>query len=249
MIKKTVSLIIFLWTISVSAQPELLDTRVDEWVNLLNGVIEENSTDKIYLPVAVVDYTLGITQGKNIVNDLKTLKVLIGNIKSTELIGRTIGGDNNIMEIGKIFGELGSFGYTTAWRKIDNQYYIEYQIVKPINLDSSIDLEEVDQQRKEWELQSNNHRPDLVLQNVYHPEAFYLNRNELTKGRKAITERYGYMKNENWKITLTPNELLPVTSHLVMEIGIYRSNGEGQYLLIWEKDTDEKWMVSLDFNF
>ena len=249
MIKKIVSLFLFICAISVSAQPELLDARVDEWVNLLNGVIDESSIDKIYLPDAVVDYTLEISQGKNVVNDLKTLKILTGNIASTELIGRTVGSGNNIMEIGNIHGELGSFGYTTAWRQKENQYYIEYQIVKPINNDSSIDLEKIDQQRKEWELHSNNHRPDLVLENVYHLEAYYLNWNTLTKGRKAITERYSYMKNENWKISLSPNEVLPVTSHLVMEIGTFRSGGAGQYLLIWEKDPEGKWMVSLDFNF
>ena len=58
-----------------------------------------------------------------------------------------------------------------------------------------------------------------------------------------------YMKNENWRISLTPNEVLPVTSHLVMEVGTFKSGGEGQYLLIWEKNPAGKWMVSLDFNF
>lgn len=233
----------------VSAQSDYTIERNIELKNLINTEITETNINAIYLPEAVVDYTFNPVQGIEIINELKTLKVLIGELTSITPISNTIGTGNDIMEIGKISGSLGEFGYITAWRYKAGQYYIEYQIIKPINIDHNPELKGINDQRKEWEDQSNNHRPDLVLKNVYQEDAYYLNGTKLTEGIEAITERYNYMKNESWRISLTAEEVLPVSSNLALEIGIYQSTGQGQYLLIWEKDPSGKWMISLDFNF
>ena len=109
-------------------------------------------------------------------------------------------------------------------------------------------LEALKIQRDLWQKHSNENRPDLVVKNVYHQGAYYLNRGNLLNSQAEIIKEYQYMTSPGWSIELVEAGITRVSDDTTVEIGTF-SNGNGQYLLIWKKLPNGKWVILLDFNF
>jgi hypothetical protein len=101
--------------------------------------------------------------------------------------------------------------------------------------------------RSSWELFSNQHRPDLIVKNVFASSGRYFYQGTEFKGTD-IAEAYGYMKEVTYAIDLTPLKVVQVNDQLIYEIGVYETNGKGLYFLLWTKEKLE-WKLMLDFNF
>lgn len=167
-----------------------------------------------------------------------------------DFVFKTEGRAGNIMSLGYLKSAEDLFGVLIAWRKKGEQYLKEFETIikiEPHNI--NFDPEILNKQRRNWEKYSNAHDPGGLLENVYSSDSYYFNGGKIDLGRETITERYGYMKNQNWNIRLEAKGLIPVSEDVVLEIGKYYSTGEGQYLLIWEKQSTGAWQIKLDFNF
>ena len=105
----------------------------------------------------------------------------------------------------------------------------------------------VNQARAQWEKHSNQHRPDLIVENVFSKNGKYFNRGTLFKG-KQIIDAYSYMNNESYKIKLESLKLLQINNDIIYDIGTFEVGGKGLYTLIWQKELDT-WKLLLDFNF
>ncbi len=105
----------------------------------------------------------------------------------------------------------------------------------------------VNQARADWEKHSNQHRPDLIVENVFSKNGKYFNGGTLFKG-KQIIDAYSYMNNESYQIKLESLKLLQVNNDIIYDIGTFEVGGKGLYTLIWQKELDT-WKLLLDFNF
>ena len=154
------------------------------------------------------------------------------------------------MSLGYLKSADDLFGILIAWRKKGEHYLKEFETIIKIEPQKiSFEPEILNEQRRNWEKYSNAHDPAGLLENVYSPDSYYFNNGKIDQGRETITERYDYMKNQSWNIRLEAKGLIPVSEDVVLEIGKYYSTGEGQYLLIWEKQSTGTWQIKLDFNF
>ena len=146
--------------------------------------------------------------------------------------------------------------YTTAkgqkmpsiigWRKED-AWIKSFEVIEAKSIRSEVDMADIDLLRSSWELYSNQHRPDLIVKNVFAPNGRYFYNGIENKGQQ-IADAYGYMTNETYAIDLNPRKVYQVTDKLVYEIGVYKSNGQGLYFLLWTKE-EGTWKLLLDFNF
>lgn len=146
--------------------------------------------------------------------------------------------------------------YTTAkglkvssiigWRK-DEVWIKAFEALEERSVHMPYAKEDIDLMRSSWELYSNQHRPDLIVQNIFAANGRYFYNGFENKG-KQITEAYGYMRDESYSIDLMPKKVYQVTDSVIYEIGIYRTTGEGLYFLLWTKEGDS-WKLLLDFNF
>ena len=133
-----------------------------------------------------------------------------------------------------------------GWRK-EVTWTKAFEVMEAKSIRSKVDMADIDLLRSSWELYSNQHRPDLILQNVFAANGRYFYNGIENKGQQ-IADAYGYMKNETYAIDLSPKNVYQVTDTLVYEIGIYKTNGEGLYFLLWTKE-EGTWKLLLDFNF
>jgi hypothetical protein len=146
--------------------------------------------------------------------------------------------------------------YTTAkglktpsiigWRKED-AWTKAFEVIEAKSIKSPVDMSEINLLRSSWELYSNQHRPELIVQNVFAANGRYFYNGIENKGQQ-IADAYGYMKNETYAIDLSPKKVYQVTDTLVYEIGIYKTYGQGLYFLLWTKE-EGAWKLLLDFNF
>jgi hypothetical protein len=146
--------------------------------------------------------------------------------------------------------------YTTAkglkvssiigWRK-GEAWIKAFEVMGERSVQLPFSKADIDLMRSSWELYSNQHRPDLIVQNVFAANGRYFYNGIEYKGEQ-ITEAYGYMGDASYAIDLTPKKVYQVSDSLIYEIGIYRTTGEGLYFLLWVKEGDS-WKLLLDFNF
>lgn len=133
-----------------------------------------------------------------------------------------------------------------AWRK-ETTWTKAFEVIAEKSKQLAADIAGIDVLRSSWELYSNQHRPDLIVRNVFAVNGRYFYNGIENKGIE-IAEAYGYMKNETYTIDLTPLKVYQVNERMIYEIGVYKTNGEGLYFLLWTKEGDD-WKLLLDFNF
>ncbi|WP_283401224.1 hypothetical protein [Muriicola jejuensis] len=133
-----------------------------------------------------------------------------------------------------------------AW-KYDQRWYKAFEAVAPKSDRMGDHKTEIGLLRSSWELYANQHRPDLIVKNIFSSKGKYFYRGKVHKAME-IAEAYGYMRDKSYSINLTPRKIIPFNDRLVCEIGIYDAGGKGLYVLLWGMEGDD-WKLLLDFNF
>lgn len=105
----------------------------------------------------------------------------------------------------------------------------------------------VEKERGIWEKHSNQHRPDLIVEDLASKNGKYFNRGK-EYHRDEIASAYSYMNNSSYSIKLTALKVLQVDESTIFDIGTFDVGGKGLYTLIWKKEAGE-WKLLLDFNF
>lgn len=108
--------------------------------------------------------------------------------------------------------------------------------------------EDISNSRKLWVQLCNAHNPKNLVNELYSSHSIYFNHKPLIKGQKDLIKEYGYMKDENYTLTLHPLKLEFVNTDLVYEIGQCEGSYKGKYLLVWKKEFDGKWRIFIDSN-
>ena len=175
-----------------------------------------------------------------------------GEIVSLRVKGSTRGKDGHFMQTG-IFrtssGKQKKHAFIWAWRKTPEGYIQEVAYVFPGRRNTKAGMHLIDHQRDKWEDYSNGHDPEGLITQVYTSDACYFNGGRLFRGQNEIIKRYAYMKRDTWSISLTANTVWRSDKDRILEIGTYQSTGDGQYMIIWERQDDGSWGIAFDFNF
>ncbi len=190
-------------------------------------------------------------QGRSAINSVMTK--LKGEINGIRFIGPIKQVEHDSLH----FFDIGLFedknkknhAYLIAWNRINGTWQKELEVINAFDKNTKLPEMEIAEARQLWEKLSNSHDHKALIQEVYTSDAIYFNRGKIDEGTEAITKRYAYMANPNWQITLTPIQLLAVQEGLIYEVGKYKSNGLGHYVIIWTKTADNKWKARFDFNF
>ena len=155
--------------------------------------------------------------------------------------------ENQKFEMGTYYNSTGeAFATVIGWRKQDG-WIKEFETISKVEVDSSQNADLVNNRRRDWERLANEHRPDLISQNVFSKKGKYFNRGRAYYGSE-IAHAYRYMNNEGFKITLEALNTNLVTDSTLFEVGQYDVGGKGLYVLIWTKEGAD-WNLLLDFNF
>ncbi|WP_235295013.1 Cif family virulence factor [Portibacter lacus] len=117
-----------------------------------------------------------------------------------------------------------------------------------INNDTLQDLDPIDLKRKEWIRTCNQHNAEELVRNFYASDALYYNHKPLIQGTDAIIAEYSYMNNPNYSLNLVPLIVEAVNHNVVFEIGRCEGSYHGKYILIWEKNKNDSWLVKFDAN-
>lgn len=105
----------------------------------------------------------------------------------------------------------------------------------------------VEKERGIWQHHSNQHRPDLIVEELASRNGKYFNRGK-EYHRDEIASAYSYMNNSSYSIKLTALKVVQVDDSTIFDIGTFDVGGKGLYTLIWKKE-DGEWKLLLDFNF
>ena len=141
---------------------------------------------------------------------------------------------------GAILNSIIGWRYIGKWTK-------EFEVIYQHSKCSKKGKDLVNKARKNWEMYSNMHKPELIVKNVFSKNGKYFNRGKLYKDTE-IANAYSYMKNDSYKIKLESLKSLQVNCDILFDIGTFEVGGKGLYTLIWKKESDG-WKLLLDFNF
>lgn len=109
-------------------------------------------------------------------------------------------------------------------------------------------LKEIDNSRREWVRYCNTHDAKALVNAMYIDSALYYNHKPMVIGQAALTEEYAYMNQASYNLDLTPLYSAQVSDELVYEIGQCSGSYNGKYVIVWEKQADNRWKVFLDSN-
>ena len=157
------------------------------------------------------------------------------------------------IEIGKYktdCKETPSIAYISAWRNELGNWTKDLDVLIPA-YKCKTNLKELDDLRNKWVEFANLHNPKLLIDTIYKTNAIYFSKFESNIGRESIINRYSYMLDKDFSISLKPEYKMKVNEKIVFETGIYtvKKNYSGVYVIIWEKQNNGEWQILLDFNF
>jgi ketosteroid isomerase-like protein len=231
--------------------PEAIQQQKTAWLNSLNEG-SANSLEKYYWDRA------GLLWGRNYFQDARPVSTQWENLQpglGTLVEQRTSAvvqqDDQHYLELGYYkFSEKDPtiYAYATAWKAVDGNWLRELEVVQLLFEQQAVDARSIDQAREKWVERSNAHDHEKLVNQSYMNDAYYVNQGQHYQGTEAISEKYRYMSQPNWKIQLTDKAVMKVQDDLAFELGQYESNGVGHYLIVWEKQGND-WKVLLDFNF
>ncbi len=180
---------------------------------------------------------------------LEAWRTTSGDIRKVRTEAAAAHGPQHYFEMGQYrLGNQERHAYVIAWKKVDDQWLREFEVIDPKTTGSTVPPG-ITQARTKWVELSNAHDHGKLVEEIYTADAIYFNNGQVDQGTLPISQRYAYMSSPNWHISLHPIHVMPVQDDLCYEIGKYVSNGEGHYLLIWQKQVDGHWQALLDFNF
>ncbi|MEQ9164853.1 MAG: hypothetical protein RLO12_01235 [Fulvivirga sp.] len=241
---KTIFVILFFLTPFFLSAQKTTDQIQTEWIKAVNSAaaLDEFNNNNSGL----------LINGKFALADelSEALKAFIkenGNFKDYELTETHQLRDGQKLVLGKYSTATNKVFYSViGWKQLGD-WTKEFEVIyehKPVANETG---DVATAGRQAWEDHANEHRPDLIIENVNAQNGMYFNRGRLSHGDEII-EAYGYMNNENYHIKLESLSGTRVNENIFFDIGTYQVGGKGLYLLIWVKEGDD-WKILLDFNF
>lgn len=221
-----------------------------QWKKAFHKNQIENNLEDCYWEEALLHFSKGekYRQGETKAQ-LKALKNQISKIRKFKSLAVLKGEHGNMLQLGEMRSKEGRvYLYISAFRQMDSGHKIEVQLIKEKSNSIPASLDPIKHMRTLWEEYSNTHQPTKLLKQTYHEDAVYFNQGKIYNGIDEINPKYKYMASPNWKIKLYPARAEALDEERVFEIGKYKSNGEGMYVLVWNKRSDV-WKIDFDFNF
>ncbi|WP_020526179.1 hypothetical protein [Flexithrix dorotheae] len=218
-----------------------------KWISALKNE-DKGELSSIYFDKAALflDYQL-IQEKNNIAEELKRNLSQITSFHSKGIIPLD---SNHIFQMGYYLeNEITKYAFVTAWTKKNGAFLKEFETIFSNTITSDKQNPNLDKAREKWITLANTNQPEKLLKGSYTKDAYYFHRETLSQGHKEISERYNYMSRPGYRITLTADEIIWVQPNLAMEVGEYKTNGSGKYVLIWQKQKNKEWKALLDFNF
>ncbi len=139
--------------------------------------------------------------------------------------------------------------YVFAWRKIDNSWLRELDIIMPSEQVQYVD-DELAAARSMWVKYANGNDPAAMASALFVNDAVYLNNSEASTGHADIARRFDFIKNPAFQINLKNEKFVKIDDSTAIDIGNWLTRDfVGYYLIIWTLDEDSEWKISFYFNF
>lgn len=156
--------------------------------------------------------------------------------------------NNYDYEIGSFKNKNGAImKHVLIWNTTDDSDKRELEFLAEAN-DANVNMNEIDEQRDKWIELCNAHNAETLINSVYSENTMYYNHKPMVVGRSQLIPVYGYMNNPNYKLTLKPLIVEPVSENIVYEIGQCVGSYPGKYILVWQKNKEGVWQVFFDSN-
>ena len=221
------------------------------WKNLVNE--DSESLAEIYVPEAIQinlkgNVTSGaeqiITSYKNLIKDWKRIDTIY-TVKNIVADNR----QRYEYEIGTFINSDGlEYHHLVIWNTTSALKKRELEFVAKSEGQTDHVAQELDQYREKWIQRCNEHNAGVLVEELYTDNAIYYNHKPVVIGTEAITREYGYMNNVDYSLHLEPIVVKPVSPNLAFEIGQCSGSYGGKYVIVWEKNDQNEWMVLLDSN-
>ncbi len=238
---------------SVAKLSKELEKMQAKWVNRVNK--NAKSLTRLYLKQAVLitadDMVIGQGPIRRYVADNRRLYTQLESAKQQKLYEHS---ENKIIDLGTLFLEqdkvvTDSMRYVVAWRKVGDDWLRELEVILPVGTDHSLDSD-LNTLRSSWVKYANSSNPDAMLKALFLYDAAYLNNSETSRGYAEIAERFDFMKSPAFHINLKALHVEKVNESTVIDIGNWlTSEFVGYYFILWKKDDNQSWKISLYFNF
>jgi len=241
-----------LLTFKTNAQDaKLVKKASKQWLKMINK--NDDAITQLYAKDAGQFYLNEFTQTTASINEInQKLKTEAVKFKRFNVSNKAFDNDGNYIEMAFSRSKnktAPTYIYINAWRKTDNGYQKELEIIDLMKGVEQSDYDKIDTQRIKWQLLSNQHKVADLLEITYEEDAIYYNNGEAINETVRIAGAYAYMKDDYWRIELKPVQLVQVNETTAFEIGKYVSRGEGLYAFVWRKQESGFWKLSFDFNF
>ncbi|WP_298894291.1 hypothetical protein [uncultured Psychroserpens sp.] len=146
--------------------------------------------------------------------------------------------------------DLEEYIQVVIWKQNDDKKVREFEYsVKRNKVNSNVDKDDISKRRGLWIELCNKNNAENLVKELYANNAIYFNHKPLVIGTEAISKEYQYMNNNNYNLTLEPLKVEMVTEHIAFEIGQCKGSYGGKYVIVWKKESGEKWKVFIDSNF
>lgn len=216
-----------------------------QWMNAINNkhlrTLKELYAEDIYrlssngIDISNRDTLISIVANNNVVvKQVNTIKRINANSDYDYEIGSFKNATNGLMK------------YIVIW---DTSHDSEKRVLEFFSEadEVSVDLKQIDAQREEWIRLCNAHNAENLINKLYRLNTMYFNHKPMIVGRENLIPVYSYMNSANYKLTLEPIIVEPVSESIVYEIGQCNGSYNGKYILIWQKTNDE-WQIVFDSN-
>jgi len=169
-------------------------------------------------------------------------------VQSVSTIKKIQANENYDYEIGSFINKDGGLAkHLIIWKTNNGDDKRELEFIT-VASKTQINLSEIDEQRNKWIELCNAHNAKSLIENIYSENTMYYNRGRLLTGRKDLVAEYNYMNNPQYKLTLNPILVEPVSESIVYEFGQCVGSYNGKYILVWQKNEDGIWQVLFDSN-
>ncbi|MBX2843149.1 MAG: hypothetical protein KTR26_15375 [Flammeovirgaceae bacterium] len=218
-----------------------------EWIKALDEKNKE-ALSAMYFDKAALFMDYQIILGKGAITQaLSNKPVSITDLQSESIVPQD---SNHIFQIGYYLeNEEINYAFVTGWTFKDGAFLKEFEAIFSYTITKDKQNINLDPAREKWIKLANTNKPKKLLKGSYTKNAYYFHREKLSQGHTEISERYTYMAQPGYKITLSPDKIIQVQPNLALEVGEFKTNGSGRYILIWQKEKNGEWKALFDFNF
>lgn len=231
------------------AQPVKTPDNLTDWVHAINkdpSTLENSySTNaiKIISPDSILDNSAQIVNyyraHKNKITSIESLFSIEANKKRGihyELVKYKTDNHKEYIQL-------------VIWR-IENEKVIrEFEFTEEsTSASTTVDITDITKRRELWITLCNKNKPENLVKQLYTSNTMYFNHKPIVKGTEDLIKEYGYMNNKNYSLNLSPITLEIVNANFAFEIGQCSGSYNGKYILIWKRQADRNWKITIDSN-